>query len=73
MAQQFREVPVAWFGRRSLEGAAQCGCDAGMSGGKINLDDSPVHAVPIRRRNVLSLQLHWFAKRHRGSEVSSRS
>jgi hypothetical protein len=44
-AEQIREITIARLLRRGLEGAAECGCDAGMSGRNVHLNDLAVDAV----------------------------
>ena len=73
-AEKFGEVAVARLRRRGLEGAAKRGGDAGMGGRNIHSDDSVIHGVQFRCRNLFSLQFHLADQRvdGQGSFLSRR-
>ena len=48
LPQELGEIAVARFRRRGLKGAAKGGSDAGMSGRKVDTNDTSIHG-PFRR------------------------
>jgi hypothetical protein len=63
--KKLREIAIARLGRRSLEGAAECGGNAGVRRRKIHSDDLTVHLVHFRCCNSFLFQLHRIPQRPR--------
>ena len=57
-SQQLGEIAVARLRRGGLEGTAQRGHNAGMSGRNVDPNDPSVHVTQFRRRNIFVFQLH---------------
>ena len=65
-AQQLREIAVARFRRRSLEGAAQGGHDSGMRGRHIDADHPPIQGqfrVHVFFRHAVMFKFRSLQKR----------
>ncbi len=57
LAEQFGEIAVARLRGRRLEGAAECGGDAGMGWRNVHADDPAIH-VQFCRLKLFAFRVH---------------